>query len=321
MTVEKIFDSKGKTREEWLQARKQGIGGSESATLLGLNPWSSTLDLYLNKTTDEVNDFDSERMRIGRDLEEYVAQRFSEAAGKKVRRNNYMMRNTKFPHLVANIDREIVGENAGLECKTTNSYSGRSWLDDEGNLSIPYNYLIQIHHYMTVCEFDYYYIAILIGNEAFVWEKVERDGEISQMIIDAVNGFYENYIDKEEMPPPDGSNNYTEILNKKWSGDNEEEVDLSSSLEEVVKRYWDVLDMEKDLKDERQLLEQQIKMGMQDNTSARLKNYSFTWKNQASKRIDTKILREKYPDIAKECTVETQNRVFRKKREDISNDR
>ena len=85
--MKKLVSTLGLRREEWLRYRKRGIGGSDAAAVCGLNPYSSPLQVYLDKTSGE-NGYDNEAMRQGRDLEEYVARRFTEETGRKVRRAN-----------------------------------------------------------------------------------------------------------------------------------------------------------------------------------------------------------------------------------------
>ena len=89
---------------------------------LGLNPWKSKYRLWCEKTgkiSDEVPDNDA--MMTGRDLEQYVAERFERETGKKVRRDNYKYTLEEYPFMVGHIDRSVIGENAILECKTANS--------------------------------------------------------------------------------------------------------------------------------------------------------------------------------------------------------
>ena len=78
------ISTKGMSREEWLKLRKTGIGGSDAGAICGLNPYSSPMKVYQEKTTEEDEDLDCEAMRQGRDLEEYVARRFTETTGLKV---------------------------------------------------------------------------------------------------------------------------------------------------------------------------------------------------------------------------------------------
>lgn len=119
----KTISTLGMKREEWLKLRKKGIGGSDAGAVCGLNPYTSPVAVYRDKTTDSVDMSDNEAMRQGRDLEEYVAQRFTEETGMKVRRSNKMYWSETYPFMYADVDRLIVGEDAGLECKTVSAYN------------------------------------------------------------------------------------------------------------------------------------------------------------------------------------------------------
>lgn len=118
--IERIKTS-NMTRAEWLEERRRSIGGSEVGAILGLNPYAGPFSVWANKTGKVPDAEPSEAMRQGTDLEDYVARRFSERTGLRVERVNYLLRNSEYPHLHANIDRRIVGERAGLECKTASA--------------------------------------------------------------------------------------------------------------------------------------------------------------------------------------------------------
>ena len=112
------ISTSGMSREEWLRLRKSGIGGSDAGSVCGQNPYASPMSVFRDKVSEGVEAEDNESMRQGRDLESYVARRFMEATGLKVRRSNQMYRSQEHPFMIADVDRIVVGENAGLECKT-----------------------------------------------------------------------------------------------------------------------------------------------------------------------------------------------------------
>ena len=151
----KLVSTKDLPYKDWLQYRKRGIGGSDAGAVCGLNPYASPMSVYFDKITEENEEFDNEAMRQGRDLEEYVARRFMEATGKKVRRSNVMYQNDEHPFMLADVDRMVVGEDAGLECKTVSPYSADKWKDGQ----IPAHYEIQCHHYMAVTGAEAWYIG------------------------------------------------------------------------------------------------------------------------------------------------------------------
>lgn len=145
-SMKKLVSTLNLDKKEWLKYRKGGIGGSDAGAICGLNPYRTAMQVYNDKRTEEIEEFDNEAMREGRDLEEYVARRFMEATGKKVRRANTMFCDEENPFMLADVDRMIVGENAGLECKTASPFSADKWEDDK----IPLSYQIQCYHYMSV---------------------------------------------------------------------------------------------------------------------------------------------------------------------------
>ena len=172
-TKEKVVCVKDITHDEWLALRRTGIGGSDAATVVGLNPYSSPYYLFCDKRGELAEKEDTEAMRQGRDLEQYVADRWMERTGKKCKRNNYMWRSTKWPFMLADIDREVVGENAGLECKTTSVYNN----NDFENGNIQDSYYVQCQHYMAVMGYDRMYLAVLVLNKGFYTYVIERDEE------------------------------------------------------------------------------------------------------------------------------------------------
>lgn len=143
--MKKLISTTGLSHEEWLKYRKLGIGGSDAGAICGLNPYVSSMSVYFDKIQEETEDYDNEAMRQGRDLEEYVAKRFTEATGFKVRRMPFIrviyIRLCWQMWIVM-----LVGENIGLECKTASAYSSDKWAGD----LTPSHYEVQCHYYMAV---------------------------------------------------------------------------------------------------------------------------------------------------------------------------
>ena len=142
--------------QKWLEARSTGIGGSDAAVIVGLNRWKSPFQLWLEKTGKAEPDDLSENEYVywGKVLEEAVAKRFCELTGKKVQRRG-LLQMDGCPYIIASVDRMVVGENAGLECKTCNGFAAKEWEDDE----VPAAYYVQCQHYMMVTGCEKWYIA------------------------------------------------------------------------------------------------------------------------------------------------------------------
>ena len=200
-----IADTKTITKEEWLKNRQAGIGGSDASAIAGLNPWKSSIQLYMDKKEENPQEIKSLRMELGNRLEGLVG----------------ILKNEKYPFALANIDRAIVGEKAFLECKTTNSFALKEWQD-----GVPPHYEIQCLHYMAITGATHCYIAALIGNSDFIWHKIERDQETIDYLMQIEKEFWEENILKDIVPLPDGSDAYSEYLKEKYKKSNGQEIEL-----------------------------------------------------------------------------------------------
>ena len=154
-----------KTRQEWETLRNEliaegRIGGSMVGTACGVDPWKSPYTLWAEMTgAKQVENLDNkEAIRVGRDLEDYVADRFCALTGKKVHRENAILTNDAYPHLFASIDRKIANEDSGLECKTASAYRDGAFAD--GNF--PDGYFRQVKTYLAVTGLERWYLAVLI---------------------------------------------------------------------------------------------------------------------------------------------------------------
>ncbi len=296
------------THLEWLKMRQSGIGGSDAAAVVGMNPWKSAAQVYLSKTEPVEDDTEvmSERLRVGHDLEDYVAKRFAEATGKKVRRNNYMLHHDDYPFILADIDREVVGENAILECKTTNSYAAKDWETEP-----PEQYQVQCLHYMLVTGAERCYIAVLIGNERFTWYVIERDEEAIAALLEAEVDFWRNYVEAGICPPPDGSNAYDDYLKKRYPHDDGGHVNL---YEYEVKdlEFLEVLkESKKEIDNNIRRIEQNIKAAMGDASTAFGGSFKVTWKTQTRTTLDSKRLKKELPGVYDTFAKTSESRVFR----------
>lgn len=292
-----LAKTKNLPHQEWLRLRKQGIGGSDAGAVCGLNPYTSAMDVFFDKTRKEdlSGIEDNEAMRMGRDLEDYVAQRFCEETGFKVRRSNKMYYHEEYPFMLADVDRLIVGQDKviGLECKTASPYSAEKWKDGQ----IPAHYLAQCYHYMAVLNADAWYIAVVIYGREFKWQKIERDDEIIQNLISIEKDFWENHVMPEIMPKPDGSEATEQFVNSFFREVKEELSVPLVGFDEKLKRRAEITQLMDKLETEKKQIEQEVKVYMKDAEFAEDQNFFVSWKNTISNRLDTKRLKEEMPEI------------------------
>lgn len=310
-----IAKTKNMEHEAWLELRRQGIGGSDAGAVCGLNPYASPMDVYADKIGVSNIRNDNEAMREGRDFEGYVAKRFTEATGLKVRRANVMYGSIKYPFMLADVDRLIVGsknrsdgENGivGLECKTASPYSAAQWEDGK----IPLHYLAQCYHYMAVLNAKAWYIAVLIFGTEFKYVKIERDEEAIQNLIQLERHFWENNVLARVMPEPDGSEATDSFISnyfvKAFSG----RMVKLTDFDERLKRREEITTKMKELDLEKRKIEQEVKVFMQDAEVAENESFFVSWKNTATNRIDGTRLKKEMPEVYKKYLKTTEGRRF-----------
>ena len=304
--MKKLVSTTNLTHEEWLRYRKTGIGGSDAGAICGLNPYVSPMSVYFDKTSKEIQDFDNEAMRQGRDLEEYVARRFTEETGFKVRRAKAIYQNTDYPFMLENVDRLLVGEHVGLECKTTSAYNADKWADG----LIPPHYEIQCHHYMAVTGAAAWYLAVVILGRGFKIVKIDRDEEVIQNLITVEEDFWNEHVIKRMMPEPDGSGISDEIIARYFPKAQKQEILLPSDFNEALKRREDITDLIGKLEQEQRQIEQKIKLFMGEHEAASNEHYRITWSNVDTVRIDSKRLKQEMPELYQSFSKCSQSRRF-----------
>ena len=293
--MKRLVDTTKIDKVTWLKYRKMGITGTDAACICGLNPYKSVIQVFVDKTTEAVEEFDNESMRQGRDLEQYVAERFCEMYGKKVRRINAICVSDEHPFMLADFDRVIVGERAGLECKTVSAYSADKW----ANGAIPLHYQLQCQHYLAVSGYDCWYIAALILGKEFIVRKIERDEELIQNLITIEKRFWERNVLAGIMPEPDGSKQAGELLAKYYPSEKGKKVILSDQFIPQLRRREELVELIKKMEKEKKTIEQGLLKYLGENESTEAENSMFfvKWITYDKFNIDTDLLKSEAPEI------------------------
>ena len=303
--MKKLISTLNLDKENWLQYRKHGIGGSDAGAVCGLNPYRTAMQVYYDKASDEIEDIDNEAMRQGRELEEYVARRFCEASGKKVRRANAMYYDEKNPFMLADVDRMIVGENAGLECKTASPFMADHWKD--GN--IPVSYQIQCYHYMAVCNADAWYIAVLIYGKEFKYHRIDRDDDIIANLIQIEKEFWNNHIIPKIIPAPDGSKTADLAIAERFKVSHGFTIPLAG-FDERLRRRQELLEVMDHMEKEKRQIDQELKIYLGDAETAENEHYRVSWKNISRSSLDEKRLKAEKPELYEKYRRITTSRRF-----------
>lgn len=323
-----------KTRAEWEEMRQElicegRIGGSMVGTAAGLDPWKSPYTMWAELTGRRpIEDISKkEAVRLGHDLEDYVAKRFEEVSGKKVHRENCILTNDAYPHLFASIDRKISNEESGLECKTANAYRDGAFA--EGNF--PDGYFRQVKTYLAVTGLERWYLAVLIMGVDFrvfcVTTKLEdfenppswcesvryvSPMELEECEEDAAK--FMGYVVADTPPPMVGTDDERGVINELNGNKSEGATSIDINVEQLIRERAELKAKGDADKEELKRIENEIIAALNGREMGVGTNYKVTYHWGDTKRIDTKKLEEhfagKVPDELYKVTNSPTLRIY-----------
>lgn len=297
--------------EEQKEVRRQGIGGSDAAAIAGVSRYKTPVDVYLQKHgLAEDNDKESEAAYWGNVLERHVADRYAARETKMVTVEPTLLKSEKYPWMIANIDRRIIGENAILECKTCNQYKYDEW-GEEYTDEVPDEYLLQVAHYAIVLDVSYADLAVLIGGQAFRVYRYERNKQLEQNLIELEHDFWHNNFLKQ-IPP--ALSNY-EDAGKLWKLSDDSSKTIAPELNDHLKSYQFYKQRIKEYQEQQALDKAKLCEYLQESSTL-LDEYGqkiATWKNQSTCRFQMDEFKKSHPDLYKQFCKTSESRVFRLK--------
>jgi putative phage-type endonuclease len=275
---------------------------------MGVNKWKSAFQVYIEKTEDitEVPEA-SEAAYFGTNFKELVSKEFMKRTGKKVRRYNKQIAHKQYPFITANIDRRVLGENSLLLCKTTSVFGAKEWEGEE----VPPSYILQCQHYMAVSGADKCYLAVLTGGQKLIIKEILRDEELIEMIVASETEFWTRHVILRIPPSLDNSVSADKYLKESYPKSNSlMEVSLREENRERISRYLSLKQNIKFMEEEAKTLENNIKSELGEAERGTISNFIVSWKAIASKRVDSKALKERYPAVYGEVCKESISRRF-----------
>ena len=299
----------GLGRNEWLDIRRQGIGGSEAAAIAGLDPWLSPLRVYYDKLGELCDDDqDSEPMRWGRRLEDVIAREFAERTGMRVWRRNAVLRSVTHPWMLANLDRLVREDDGGvgpLEVKTATENGARAWRADE---ELPDRVFCQVQHYLAVTGCAFAWVAVLLAGTEFRMVRVERDEVAIAALRDAEDEFWQRVLQRRP-PAADGSEATTRTLQALHARPSSPSMDLDEEARELLSAHAAARSLEAHYHTRRTEMENRLRQMLGDAEEGRLgERVVVTWRAFERARVDVKALREKEPELAERFTVVEESR-------------
>lgn len=297
----------GLAREDWLALRRRGIGGSDAAAVVGASKYTSRLALWADKTGRAAPAADSPRLRLGRDLEQYVAERFCEMTGKAVSVPEAMYAHDDFPFIIANLDRLVVGENAGLECKTANFSFGKF---PENSRELPESWLCQCRHYLNVMGFELMYLAVLdLGSGIVRVFSVFRDEKCAELLRREVD-FWNDFVLAGRAPEPDGSDSAEGVLKDVCKPVSDECAELSE-YSDIAYKLYAIREQLRKLEGDERALRQKLIAALGGRKVGVCGGYRISLSQQSRTTVDSKLLKRDFPEAFEKCSKTGVSNVFK----------
>ena len=281
------------SRGEWLEIRRGYLGGSDAGAVVGLSPCGSAFSVWAEKTGRAPAFGGSISTRVGNALEDFVAKLFVEETGKKVQRLNYVVVNPAYPWACANIDREILGEDALLEIKTTSAVGPlRQFRGGE----CPEKWYGQLAHYLAVTGAKKAYLAALENNRALRVFTLERDEEELRALMEAERACWNNYVLTGKAPPADGHPATTEAIRALFPAERAAEADLRG-MEEFFRQRRTLSERGRSVRAEIDGIDNRIKLAMGSSETGVCDGWRVSWKTRNTGVLDREKLRADFPDV------------------------
>lgn len=290
--------------------RTKYIGGSDVAGILGISPWRTALDVYLDKVQPRKESPSPGKQKIftrGQRMEPYVIDLLSEETGLVIARRGERYIDPELPFIAAEIDAEAEsGEN--IEIKTCSPFKAREWGEQQTD-SIPVYYTAQAMHGLMVTGKKVCVFGVLIGADDFRVYRVERDDETIAAIREKEIQFWEMVTTL--TPPPISS--VGDVM-RVFDRDVGTGIEADGKALDALFKLRELQAKQKELKDEIEFAEQKLKIFMQDNSYISLDGKQLaTWRTQSSTRFDIAAFKDAHPALYDAFKKTSKSRVFRVK--------
>ncbi|MDB5886642.1 MAG: phage-type endonuclease [Polaromonas sp.] len=292
-------------RGDWLAVRKRGIGSSDAGAAVGLHPYKSPLELWMEKTGRDGNlpktdpNDEASPMYWGTLLESIVASHYTKRTGRKVRRINAVLQHPTEPWMLANIDREVIGspDVQILECKTAGMNGARLWKD-----GVPEYVQLQVMHQLAVTGKQAADVAVLICGQELQVHRIERDESMIYRLMALERQFW-SYVERDQAPPADGSDSADLALRALYPQGSGQTLDFSQDSS-MSAAFSDLLVIRQVLATNTQFeaqVKQRIQQRMGDATKALFETGSVTWKrSKDGLGLDILSLLKDQPELAQQ---------------------
>lgn len=308
------------THEEWLAARMLGIGGSDISAIVGVNPWNSAIDVYLDKTGKKPPIEENEKMKWGKILEDPVAKEFANREGVGINKINAMLQHPDHPHFLANLDRLIVKNghplmgasesqnnlmqkgNGILEVKTT------GWAQAWGGGEIPDMHYLQLQWYLLVTGLKWGQFGVLISGQDYLSTPViAADPKVGENLTNIADRFWKENVLGDKVPEVDQSPATLDAMKILYPNVDEETISLDDSLNKLIDERMALNAALTKGKSQKAVIDSQVLSKMQNAKWGMTSKYKVTRVNRSNTKFDAKKFQEHNPKLAAEYTTSSSS--------------
>ena len=260
----------------WLEKRKHYVTGTDAGKLIGVSPYGGKFAVWLDKMGRAAPVVETPAMKAGKKFESAILQTYAEEMNCKLEHvDGYQLITCdKYPRLGASLD----GWNHDLQIpvdakniKWKNEKWGDAWTDQ-----FPEYYKAQLQVQMMVTGATFAHLAVMFSGQDFFIYSMEYDEDMAQKILDATDEFWP-YVERDQMPEADGSDEATEYIKSEFArGDAAAVKEPTEEILEALKGLQKAKLDEKDAQDRKTEFENRIKLFMGDATAIK---GVCTWKN------------------------------------------
>lgn len=293
-------------RAAWLEARRSGIGGSDVAAVLGVSPWTSPLQLYLDKIGEAPPERETDQQLWGVLLEDVVAREYARRHGVTVQPGPQMLRHPDYPWAFANVDRVVDGGRRGVEVKTTFWFAA-GW-GEPGTDEMPQHVVAQVAWYAGITGIEEWDVPVLIGGSDLRVYRYRRDPGLEAMLLDVCGRWWREHVEARVPPAPRSSAEAA----LRWPRDTGDQVYASADVELTARALARVKAEIKRLEAERDGYELALKAELGDASvlvGADGRPLA-TWKASTSRRVDVTRMQQERPEVCDLYRVESSTRRF-----------
>ena len=314
MMYQVLTATEGLSYGDWLSFRRLGIGGSDASIVCGVNRYTSSIELWMDKTGQFPCQEAGEPAYWGQQLESLVKTEFTKRTGIEVTPVHQILQSETYPFMLANLDGICECSKHGtcvFEAKTASAFKSSEW-----DNKIPPEYMLQVQHYMAVTGYKGTYIAVLIGGNQFDWRFIARDDELIDMLIQLEHDFWEHV--KTKIPPiPDGSEASAKFLNELFPESIEKsQIPLPDEAVGLICQYDNACEQLERYTEQKREAENLLKLMLGKNENGTSGNNVLTWKTVTQEHLDTKAFKEEHPGLFLKYTKQATHRRFSIKHEE-----